>query len=64
MAAMERAETGRDGFVIRSHEDGSEIDFIACTKDGRMRDKVEMGLLMRVDPECFYFEDTRWAPGA
>ena len=49
----------RDGFVIYSQEDGSEVDFIPCTKDGRMREKVDMGLLMRVDVERFYFRDTR-----
>ncbi len=49
----------RDGFVIRENETGKEVDFIACDKDWRMREKVEDGLLMRVDFERFHFEDTR-----
>lgn len=52
------ALTSRDGFVIYTHA-GEEIDFIACTKDGRMRERVEAGLAHRVDLDRFYFADTR-----
>lgn len=48
----------RDGFVIHTY-DGEEVDFIACTYDGRMRDRVEEGLAMRVDLDRFTFSDTR-----
>jgi hypothetical protein len=49
----------RDGFVIYKLDTGEETDFIACTKDGRMRERVEEGLAMRIDLERFYFGDTR-----
>ena len=48
----------RDGFIIETHE-GEEIAFIACTRDGRMRERVERGLELKVDPERFTFRDTR-----
>lgn len=49
----------RDGFRICKQEDGTEIDFVACERSGSMREKVEMGLLRRVDTERFYVADTR-----
>lgn len=52
------APVERDGFVIRDYE-GNEVDFVACDKDGRMREKVYAGLAMRVDLDRFYFADTR-----
>ena len=48
----------RDGFIIEDY-DGEEIAFIACDYDGRMREKVEDGLVRRVDFERFTFRDTR-----
>jgi hypothetical protein len=54
MSATEK----RDGFVISTYE-GQEVDFIPCTKDGRMRETVERGLAMRVDLGRFTFADTR-----
>lgn len=59
MAQDTRAEA-RDGFIIRDRTNGEEADFIACTMDGRMREKVENGLLLRVDFQRFYVDDTRW----
>lgn len=49
----------RDGFAIHSIETGEEIHFTPCTKDGGRRDKVEHGLLLRVDFDRFYVRDTR-----
>jgi hypothetical protein len=49
----------RDGFVIRSLEDRKEVRFIKCERDGRMRERAEDGLLMKVDLERFFIEDTR-----
>lgn len=49
-----------DGFVIYEQETGSPVDLIASTKDGSMRERVERGLVMRVDCDRFYVTDTRW----
>lgn len=48
----------RDGFVIETYE-GEEVGFVACDKDGRMRERVESGLSQRVDTERFMWTDTR-----
>jgi hypothetical protein len=48
-----------DGFVICDWETDEPVAFIASTKDGRARERVEMGLAMRVNPEGTYFFDTR-----
>lgn len=48
-----------DGFIIVRHDADEPCDFIDCTKNGHMRDKVEDGLLMRVDFERFYAFDSR-----
>lgn len=47
------------GLSSMSRAPVAKVDFIACSKDGRMREKVEMGLCMRVDASRFYFGDTR-----
>lgn len=49
----------RDGFIIRELESGEEINFIASDYDGRMREKVEVGLFHRVDLDRYFVEDTR-----
>ena len=51
--------TERDGFVIREIATGEEAGFIACDKDDRPREKVEMGLLRRVDTDRHFVADTR-----
>lgn len=51
----------RDGFVVRELETGRELGFIPCSHDGRMREKVETGLILRIDSERSYVEDTREA---
>lgn len=56
---MTASKTKRDGFSVRAIEDGKEVDFIRCEKDGRLRERVERGLLMRIDAERFYVADTR-----
>lgn len=56
---MSSAQESRDGFAIYDLKTGEELDFVACSKDGRMREKVEMGLAMRVDLDRFCFGDTR-----
>lgn len=48
-----------DGFVIVEQESGEPIAFIPSNKDGRMRERVEDGLAMRIDLDRFYFFDTR-----
>lgn len=48
-----------DGFVIIEHKTGEPVGFVASTKTGRMRERVEDGLLMRVDYERFSVYDTR-----
>lgn len=55
---MSAAQQDRDGFVITTY-DGDEVDFIACDKNGSMRERVERGLAMRVDLDRFIFADTR-----
>ena len=49
----------RDGFAVLDH-DGNEVHFCPCDKNGRMREKVEMGMVMRTDTERFIVVDTRW----
>lgn len=53
----------RDGFIIETYS-GREVNFIACAKDGRMRDKVERGLELRINFERYTFRDTRWNPSS
>lgn len=48
----------RDGFAIETYA-GKEVDFIACTKDDRMRERVLRGLLMKVDDSRYLVRDTR-----
>lgn len=40
--------SGRDGFIVVDFE-GTEVHFVPCSKDGRMRERVLDGMLMRVD---------------
>lgn len=49
----------RDGFVIVDDETGEEVHFVACTKDGSTRRKVEAGMVHRVDISRFTVWDTR-----
>jgi hypothetical protein len=46
------------GFVIADWDTDEVIDFVACTKQGRMREKVERGLFQRVDLNRFRIDDT------
>lgn len=48
-----------DGFVIVDLDTNEPFDFIASTYDGSMRERVERGLLMRVDLDRFYVADQR-----
>lgn len=48
-----------DGFVICDRESGDPAYFVASEHNGRMREKVEDGVAMRVDFGRFYFFDTR-----
>ena len=43
----------RDGFEIVRFSDDEVVKFIACTKDGRQRERVEMGLLINLNAEEF-----------
>lgn len=56
---MSRVKAGRDGFEIVRFSDGKVERFIACTKDGRWRERVEAGLLINLNTEDFCVRDTR-----
>lgn len=51
--------TQRDGFVIRSLDTNEEVDFVSCTYDEPVRERVERGMFMRIDLSRFYMFDTR-----
>lgn len=52
-------KTGRDGFEIVEWKTGKVVRFIACSKGGSQREKVEMGLLINMNVEAYGLRDTR-----
>jgi hypothetical protein len=49
----------RDGFAIIEMDTRKEVHFVACTHDGRLREKVMNGLLLKTDTDRFIVADTR-----
>jgi hypothetical protein len=48
-----------DGFLVVDDATGEVVHFVACTKNGRQRERVEMGLIHRTDIERFTVWDSR-----
>lgn len=56
---MTATDAPRDGFSVREIDTGDEIHFVASHYSGRMRQRVEMGLLRNTNLDRFFVVDTR-----